>query len=48
VTGTNIKDVKRKNEHSGLTYKELNELFDKTTIGLSKGINTDTKIDHSK
>lgn len=48
VTGTNIKDVKRQNEQSGLTYNELNELFDKTTTGLSKGNNSDTKLEDDK
>jgi hypothetical protein len=48
VTGTNINDVKRQNEHSGLNYNVLNELFEKTTKGLSKEKNSSTKFENDK
>ena len=30
ATGTNIEEVKRKNEHSGLTYSQVKQLLAKT------------------
>ena len=33
ISGTNIADVKRQNEHSGLTYNEIKEVLAKTMVG---------------
>ena len=32
VAGTNIEEVKMRNEHSGLTFKELNKIFEQNAM----------------
>ena len=49
VVGTDIEDVKLKNEHSGLTFKELNKIFEQNamkgiTIGDESQLENDNHI----
>lgn len=45
VAGTNINEVKRQNELSGLSYNEVKELLAKTTGGHGTRIYSDTNIE---
>jgi len=46
VAGTNINEVKKQNAQSGLTFNELNKLFDKkpgkSSSGIQEGTNEKT------
>ncbi|WP_075619035.1 hypothetical protein [Paenisporosarcina indica] len=44
VVGTNIDEVKRNNENSGLTYNEVKELLAKTTGTRDEGSYSQTDI----
>lgn len=48
VVGTNIDEVKRQNEQSGMTYNEVKALLAKTTHGYGTGIYSDTDVDEVK
>lgn len=48
VVGTNIDEVKRQNEQSGLSYNEIKELLAKTTGGRGTGIYSDTDVEEVK
>lgn len=48
VTGTNIDAVKRQNERSGMSYKEVQELLARTTGGRGTAIYSDTNIEKVK
>jgi hypothetical protein len=45
VVGTNIAEVKRQNENSGLSYNEVKELLAKTTGGHGTAFYSDTNIE---
>lgn len=45
VAGTNIDAVKRQNERSGMSYREVEELLAKTTGGHGTGIYSDTNVE---
>lgn len=47
VSGTNIEEVKRKNENSGLTYNEIKEMLAKTG-GQGTGVYSETNVDEVK
>jgi len=44
VSGTNIEEVKRNNEHSGLTYNQVKELLAKTTGTQDEGNYSQSQI----
>lgn len=46
--GTNIDAVKRQNERSGMSYKEVEELLAETTGGHGTGIYSDTNVEQVK
>lgn len=48
VSGTNIDDVKRQNEHSGMSYNEVKEFLAKTTGGHGTRVYSDTNIEEIK
>ncbi len=48
VAGTNIDDVKRQNERSGMSYNEVKEFLAKTTGGYGTGIYSDTNVEEVK
>ncbi|MCQ6276007.1 gamma-type small acid-soluble spore protein [Bacillus sp. V3B] len=48
VAGTNIEDVKRRNERSGMSYNEAKEFLAKTTGGHGTGIYSDTDVEEVK
>ncbi|MEC2055914.1 gamma-type small acid-soluble spore protein [Peribacillus psychrosaccharolyticus] len=48
VAGTNIDAVKRQNERSGMSYKEVQELLARTTGGRGTAIYSDTNIEKVK
>lgn len=48
VSGTNIDDVKRQNDHSGMSYNEVKEFLAKTTGGHGTGVYSDTDIEEVK
>ncbi|MEK3796771.1 gamma-type small acid-soluble spore protein [Peribacillus sp. FSL H8-0477] len=48
VAGTNIDAVKRQNERSGMSYKEVQELLARTTGGHGTAIYSDTNIEKVK
>ncbi|MFD1849298.1 gamma-type small acid-soluble spore protein [Oceanobacillus bengalensis] len=48
VAGTNIEEVKRKNENSGMSYNEVKEFIANTTGGIGTGIYSDTNVEEVK
>ncbi len=48
IAGTNIDEVKRQNERSGLSYNQVKELLAKTTGGKGTWIYSDTNIEEVK
>ncbi|UOQ92228.1 gamma-type small acid-soluble spore protein [Halobacillus shinanisalinarum] len=48
AAGTNIDKVKRKNEHSGMSYNEAKEFMAKTTKGHGTETYSDTDIEDVK
>ncbi|WP_458413375.1 gamma-type small acid-soluble spore protein [Schinkia sp. CFF1] len=48
VVGTNIDEVKKQNEQSGMSYNEVKEWLAKTTGGCGSDIYSDTKAEKVK
>ncbi|MBS4209425.1 gamma-type small acid-soluble spore protein [Bacillus sp. FJAT-50079] len=48
VAGTNINEVKRKNEQSGMSYNEVKEWLAQTTGGKGTTIYSDTDVEEVK
>lgn len=48
VAGTDIQDVKRKNEDSGLSYNEVKELLARTTGGRGTSVYSNTDPEEVK
>jgi hypothetical protein len=48
VVGTNIDEVKKYNEQSGMSYNEVKEWMAKTSGGHGTGIYSDTDIEEVK
>lgn len=48
VAGTNIDDVKRQNERSGMSYNEVKQLLAQTTGGHGTRIYSDTNVEEVK
>lgn len=44
VVGTDIEDVKRQNEQSGLSYNEVKEMLAQTSGGRGTSIYSDTDV----
>lgn len=48
VVGTNINEVKRQNDQSGMSYNEVKEWLAKTTGGSGTGIYSNTNAEEVK
>lgn len=48
VVGTNIDEVKKRNENSGMSYNEVKEFLAKSTGGHGTSVYSDTDIEEVK
>jgi hypothetical protein len=48
ISGTNIDEVKRRNEHSGMSYNEVKEWLARTSGGHGTAIYSDTDVNEVK
>lgn len=48
VSGTNIDEVKRKNENSGMSYNEVKNYLAQTTGGHGTAMYSDTNVEEMK